>query len=921
MGVLLTCKTCDSSNSVINNNNYDLKIVSCQPTKIPYPLTDCSSEVYSKIPKLNLITTNTQSISIIKQTRTSSYLTSTLHGDKSCLSTFSIQHTKTESTFDVQKSMLYPKHINNALSKYEKKQLFQYLSEHFLFRNIITKSNFISFVKDKVLKEFHERQEIFKEGKSTNEHNNEAYIILSGEVELKSNDTDKVIRITKFTLFGDVAIVEKEFKRKYNATALCNNTMLLCFNKKQYQEFLTKHKDKDSPSITNHEEAEELISKIKLFSYLDENTRKAISNFVYPINLLYTNNQVTLNETFYLIKQGKVDCNPFCTSFHFEMTSNMFYGINDFLLNNKTLPLNVFPNEDTLIYLIPKSTSVEILGTNAQYHMIFPYFKSLFLKNKTFSKVFNEAQLISIYKLFTMNQYFYNTTVFSNKDKAKLFIILDGELECHRRKENKDHTTFKSGKLYGDDILTRNTEFDNDVKSKYNTILLECDLDLIMEKIKEYRNDIVRKMNSLKSIKYFEHFNEYLLLEITTNMEEFTYYKGDSISVFYNKIDCCCFIKDGKVALLKKKIEIGTFNKGDIIESKHNGEIIAMTEVVMISVIHNKYFHMNDNEIQVIKNVEFENLYYIDDLSCNVLLLHNKQIFLIAKVLYKLKHNLHKVSRELACSLSKNINHPLMIKSISFLETNKHFILLYKYIQGSLNITRFIKEIPPNNEEHNTKLFIFIALCLFTIIDYLHSKKILHRNITTENILIDKSNGYCKLKDFSLSKDLRNKNSNKTISCIPKFSAPELINGENHSFAADYWSIGICLYYVYYKKYPFDNEDSNNAENIYREMMCKKLTYLKTPFEIKELLSGLLCKDQNMRISNLEQIKKLKLFEGINFDEVASQRMESPLKEIISQFKNETYEMSLYSPLKKYLNQYKKALGLDIDEGNWSKNF
>ena len=37
----------------------------------------------------------------------------------------------------------------------------------------------------------------------------------------------------------------------------------------------------------------------------------------------------------------------------------------------------------------------------------------------------------------------------------------------------------------------------------------------IMEKIKEYRNDIVRKMNSLKSIKYFEHlvYNFLLLLD------------------------------------------------------------------------------------------------------------------------------------------------------------------------------------------------------------------------------------------------------------------------------------------------------------------------------------------------------------------------------------------------------------------------
>ena len=74
---------------------------------------------------------------------------------------------------------------------------------------------------------------------------------------------------------------------------------------------------------------------------------------------------------------------------------------------------------------------------------------------------------------------------------------------------------------------------------------------------------------------------------------------------------------------------------------------------------------------------------------------------------------------------------------------------------------------------------LFYASNLFIIIDYFHSKMLLHRNITTCNILIN-NDGYIKLKGFSLIKYLEN-GYTKTICGIPKFTAPEILNGELYS--------------------------------------------------------------------------------------------------------------------------------------------
>ena len=36
-----------------------------------------------------------------------------------------------------------------------------------------------------------------------------------------------------------------------------------------------------------------------------------------------------------------------------------------------------------------------------------------------------------------------------------------------------------------------------------------------------------------------------------------------------------------------------------------------------------------------------------------------------------------------------------------------------------------------------------------------------------------------------------------------KFLSPERLNGEPPTFATDFWSIGIILYFIFYEKYPF----------------------------------------------------------------------------------------------------------------------
>lgn len=76
---------------------------------------------------------------------------------------------------------------------------------------------------------------------------------------------------------------------------------------------------------------------------------------------------------------------------------------------------------------------------------------------------------------------------------------------------------------------------------------------------------------------------------------------------------------------------------------------------------------------------------------------------------------------------------------------------------------------------------------------YLHDMKILHRDLTSKNLLLD-SNMNCKVGDFGLSR-IKEENGEMTaqIGCL-WYSAPEVFRGETYSEAADVFSFAMIVY-------------------------------------------------------------------------------------------------------------------------------
>lgn len=95
----------------------------------------------------------------------------------------------------------------------------------------------------------------------------------------------------------------------------------------------------------------------------------------------------------------------------------------------------------------------------------------------------------------------------------------------------------------------------------------------------------------------------------------------------------------------------------------------------------------------------------------------------------------------------------------------------------------------------------FLELC--QAIKYIHLKKILHRDIKTQNVFLDE-NKTIKLGDFGISKALDNTTDFAQTSIgTPYFLPPEIWRGEKYNNKADIWMIGCVLYELCSLNKPF----------------------------------------------------------------------------------------------------------------------
>ena len=172
----------------------------------------------------------------------------------------------------------------------------------------------------------------------------------------------------------------------------------------------------------------------------------------------------------------------------------------------------------------------------------------------------------------------------------------------------------------------------------------------------------------------------------------------------------------------------------------------------------------------------------------------------------------------------ENIN---TVKYYEYFNTQKEFIIVMELCDFNLNTLLQKKEKGFNvNEIYN------ILNQLNNSFRIMNENKIVHRDLKLENILIkyeNKDKYIVKLTDYGISKQLLNLSHLSTKVGTLKYEAPEIMEEtKNYNEKCDLWSLGIIIYILCFRKFPFKGETQisllnsiKKEKNILKKLIIK----------------------------------------------------------------------------------------------------
>uniref|UniRef100_A0A8C6L799 cyclin-dependent kinase n=1 Tax=Nothobranchius furzeri TaxID=105023 RepID=A0A8C6L799_NOTFU len=141
-------------------------------------------------------------------------------------------------------------------------------------------------------------------------------------------------------------------------------------------------------------------------------------------------------------------------------------------------------------------------------------------------------------------------------------------------------------------------------------------------------------------------------------------------------------------------------------------------------------------------------------------------------------------------SLLKDLKHANIVTLHDIIHTDKCLTLVFEYLEKDLK--QYMDDCGSIMSVHNVKIFLFQLL---RGLDYCHKRKVLHRDLKPQNLLIN-DKGELKLADFGLAraKSVPTKTYSNEVVTLWYRPPDVLLGSTEYSTPIDMWGVG-CIFY------------------------------------------------------------------------------------------------------------------------------